>query len=120
MLAESITCRNETRGEAYERKGYIYSVQMVHLAMDGILALKQHIVLEENQSLDVLSSRINILRKSRSQGEFTSIILLSFWDSREALEQSADPRLQSDASHGEREYVLAFKSTASVCELVAH
>jgi SAM-dependent methyltransferase len=47
------TIRNETRGEAYERKGYLYSVPIVHLAMDSVLSLEQHIVLGENHFLDV-------------------------------------------------------------------
>jgi SAM-dependent methyltransferase len=45
--------RNETRGEEYERKGYLYSVPTVHLAMDRVLRLEQHIVLGENHFLDV-------------------------------------------------------------------
>lgn len=47
------TIRNETRGEEYERKGYIYTAPAVHLAMDSGFNLEQHIVLGENQFLDV-------------------------------------------------------------------
>ena len=47
------TIRNETRGEEYDRKGYIYTPPMVKLAMSKILQLEQHIVLDEHQFLDV-------------------------------------------------------------------
>jgi len=47
------TILNETRGEEYDRKGYIYTVPVVKLALDNILKLEQHIALEENQFLDV-------------------------------------------------------------------
>lgn len=51
------TIRNETRGEEYERKGYIYTLPMVQLAMSNILQLEQHITLEANQFLDVFVKR---------------------------------------------------------------
>ncbi len=47
------TIRNETRGEEYDRKGYIYSVPMVQLAMSDTLRLEQHIALDVDQFLDV-------------------------------------------------------------------
>lgn len=50
------TIRNETRGEQYERRGYLYSVPVVHLAMHHVLTLKQHIVLGENHFLDVFAN----------------------------------------------------------------
>jgi len=56
-LPESGACikiiRNETRGEEYERKGYIYTVPLVQLALACTLEIDQHIVLEENHFLDV-------------------------------------------------------------------
>lgn len=51
------TIRNETRGEEYERKRYIYTLPMVQLAMSDILQLEQHITLEANQFLDVFVKR---------------------------------------------------------------
>lgn len=45
--------RNESRGEEYERKGYIYTKPVVHLAMSNVLEPEQHIVLSENHFLDV-------------------------------------------------------------------
>jgi len=47
------TIRNETRGEAYDRKGYIYTPPIVRLAMDKMLTLEQHIGLDVNEFLDV-------------------------------------------------------------------
>lgn len=47
------TIRNETRGEEYERKGYIYTVPTVHLAMSNVLDLERHIVVDENVFLDI-------------------------------------------------------------------
>jgi SAM-dependent methyltransferase len=47
------TIRNETRSDEYDRKEYIYTVPMVELAMRGALELEQHIVLDENDFLDV-------------------------------------------------------------------
>ena len=47
------TIRNETLGEEYQRIGYIYTVPVVQLAMNGVLDLEQHIILEENHFLDV-------------------------------------------------------------------
>jgi SAM-dependent methyltransferase len=48
-----ITIRNEARGEAYDRKRYIYTVPVVHLVQPDRLTLDQHIVLGENHFLDV-------------------------------------------------------------------
>lgn len=45
--------RNETRGEEYERKGYIYTVPVISLALRDTLELHQHIILGENHFLDV-------------------------------------------------------------------
>lgn len=47
------TIRNETRGEEYNRKGYIYTVPMVQLAINNRMDLEQHILLDVNQFLDV-------------------------------------------------------------------
>jgi SAM-dependent methyltransferase len=47
------TIRNETRGEEYSRKGYIYTVPVVKLVTGNMLPLEQHIILEENHYLDV-------------------------------------------------------------------
>lgn len=47
------TIRNETRGEEYDRKGYIYTPPIVHLAMAHALVLEQHIALDAHQFLDI-------------------------------------------------------------------
>jgi hypothetical protein len=47
------TIRNDTRGEEYARRGYIYTVPVVQLITTNALELEQHIVLEENHFLDV-------------------------------------------------------------------
>lgn len=47
------TIRNETRGEVYDRRGYIYTVPTVHLAMSSALDAEQHLLLDENHFLDV-------------------------------------------------------------------
>lgn len=47
------TIRNETRGEEYERKGYIYTPPMVQLAMSNFLQLERRILLETDQFLDI-------------------------------------------------------------------
>jgi heme-degrading monooxygenase HmoA len=52
------------------------------------------------------------------QGEFTNVILLSFWESRIALEAFIDPQLQPEAGRDGRETLLAFESTAAVFEVV--
>jgi len=52
--------RNETRAEEYERKGYIYTVPVVQLALSNALELEQHIVLGENHFLDVFVEPIGI------------------------------------------------------------
>ena len=53
------------------------------------------------------------------KGEFASILLLSFWESRAALEAFVDPQLDPETSHVERELVLAFESTTTVYEVIA-
>jgi 2-polyprenyl-3-methyl-5-hydroxy-6-metoxy-1,4-benzoquinol methylase len=45
--------RNENRGKEYERKAYIYTAQVVCLAMSDVLKLKQHIVLDEDEFIDI-------------------------------------------------------------------
>jgi hypothetical protein len=52
------TIRNETRGEEYERKGYIYTVPAVHLAMSNVLNLEQHVVVDENVFLDTFIKQL--------------------------------------------------------------
>ena len=47
------TIRNEARGEEYDRKGYIYTVPTVHLALHSALDVEQHIILDENHFMDV-------------------------------------------------------------------
>jgi len=47
------TICNETRGEQYDRKGYIYTLPMVQLAMGNTLNLEKHIPLDTSQFLDV-------------------------------------------------------------------
>ena len=59
---------------------------------------------------------VQVLRET--QGEFTSVVLLSFWETRAALDAFADPQLQPEASRGERESLLAFESTAAVYEVM--
>jgi ubiquinone/menaquinone biosynthesis C-methylase UbiE len=51
---------NETRGQKYLRKGYIYTVPMVQLITCNDLELEQHMVLEENYFLDIF------IKKNRS------------------------------------------------------
>jgi SAM-dependent methyltransferase len=55
--ARLVAIRNETRGEEYERKSFIYTVPVVGLAMSDALEHEQHIILEENHFLDVFISR---------------------------------------------------------------
>jgi heme-degrading monooxygenase HmoA len=57
-----------------------------------------------------------VLRET--QGDYTSVILLSFWETRSGLDAFIDPQLQPEASRGERESLLAFESTAAVFEVV--
>ena len=45
--------RNETRGEEYERKGYIYTAPAVQLVMSAVLHLERHMAVDENVFLDV-------------------------------------------------------------------
>jgi SAM-dependent methyltransferase len=47
------TIRNEARCEEYDRKGYIYTVPTVHLALSSVLDVEQHIILDENHFMDV-------------------------------------------------------------------
>jgi len=49
---------------------------------------------------------------SDAQGELTVFLLLSFWDSRDALEKFSDPQL--DSENAERAKLLTFESTAAV------
>lgn len=50
----NIIC-NETRGEEYERRAYIYSVPVVKALTDVELSLEQHILLGENHFLDIFT-----------------------------------------------------------------
>lgn len=54
------TIRNETRGEEYERKGYIYTAPIVQLAMSNALELEQQITLDANQFLDVFVKVVDV------------------------------------------------------------
>lgn len=54
------TIRNETRGEEYERKSYLYSVPIVHLVMDSVLKREMHIALAENHFLDIFVRLTNL------------------------------------------------------------
>jgi ubiquinone/menaquinone biosynthesis C-methylase UbiE len=45
--------RNETRGVEYQRKGFIYTVPVVQLAMSDRLKLDRHIVIAENHFMDI-------------------------------------------------------------------
>jgi len=47
------TIHNETRGEEYDRRGYIYTPPIVELAMNNVLKLEQHVTLDTGQYLDV-------------------------------------------------------------------
>jgi SAM-dependent methyltransferase len=51
------TIRNEARAEEYDRKGYIYTVPTVHLALSSTLQLEQHIILGENHFMDIFSKQ---------------------------------------------------------------
>jgi SAM-dependent methyltransferase len=44
---------NQKRGEEYERKGYIYTVPIVRIAIGDAMELENHITLSENHFLDV-------------------------------------------------------------------
>lgn len=52
------TICNETRGEEYDRKGYIYTSPIVRLAMDEMLTQEQHIVLDVNEFMDVFTKMV--------------------------------------------------------------
>ena len=47
------TIRNETLGEEYERKGYIYTTATVRLALGDDFAVERHIPMEDNQFIDI-------------------------------------------------------------------
>jgi len=47
------TIRNETRGEEYERKSYVYTQPIVRLAAGQELTLERHVSLDTNEFLDV-------------------------------------------------------------------
>ena len=47
------TIRNETRGEEYDRRGYIYTPPMVLMAMSNFLQLERRLLLEAGQFLDI-------------------------------------------------------------------
>ena len=53
------TIRNEARGEEYDRKGYIYTVPTVHLALRSVLNVEQHILLDANHFMDVFGRQNN-------------------------------------------------------------
>lgn len=50
--------QNETRGEEYQRTGYIYTVPIVQTVMNSALDLESHIILGENHFLDVFVKTI--------------------------------------------------------------
>lgn len=52
-----------------------------------------------------------------AKGEFSTILLLSFWESRAMLEAFADPQLDPEISRLESEFLLASESTAAVYEV---
>lgn len=58
------TICNETRGEDYDRRGYIYTAPTVQLAMSNFLQLEQHISLDIDQFLDVFVKEIDVSRGS--------------------------------------------------------
>ena len=47
------TIRNETWGEEYDRKGFIYTPPIVSLAVDGVMKLEKRIRLDASQFLDM-------------------------------------------------------------------
>ena len=49
--------RNETRGEEYERRGYVYTAPIVRLALRDAFDLEQHIALDNDQFVDVFAKR---------------------------------------------------------------
>lgn len=55
------TIRNETRGEEYDRKGYIYTAPIVQVAMNNFLQLERRISLETDQFLDIFVSEADLL-----------------------------------------------------------
>ena len=57
------TIRNETRGEEYNRKGYIYTAPTVQLAINKTMDLEQHIPLDVNQFLDVFVRQAKHVKK---------------------------------------------------------
>mgnify|MGYP001283711392 CR=1 FL=1 len=53
-----------------------------------------------------------------AQREFAVFLILSFWESRAALEKFSDPQLDTNLSRQERGLLLAFESTATVYEIL--
>lgn len=49
--------RNETLGEEYTHTHHIYTAPIVHLLMNDLFNLEQHIILREDHFLDVFSKR---------------------------------------------------------------
>jgi ubiquinone/menaquinone biosynthesis C-methylase UbiE len=47
--------RNETRGEDYERKVYIYTAPIVCVTVGNTLELEEHITLDESQYIDIFN-----------------------------------------------------------------
>ena len=47
------TIRNETRGEEYDRMGFIYTPQLIQMAVDQSLELEKQILLEADQFLNI-------------------------------------------------------------------
>lgn len=47
------TIRNETRGQEYDRLGFIYTPQFIRLAVDPSLVLEKQILLEADQFLNI-------------------------------------------------------------------
>jgi heme-degrading monooxygenase HmoA len=62
---------------------------------------------EGNQSVFILQD---------AQGELIVFLLLSFWESRAALEKFSDPQL--DSENAERAQLLTFESTAAVLHVI--
>jgi hypothetical protein len=57
------TIRNETLGIEYERKGDIYTLPVVQLAVGNALSLEQHIVLGADHFLDVFINEADAPQK---------------------------------------------------------
>jgi heme-degrading monooxygenase HmoA len=52
-----------------------------------------------------------------AKGEFVTVLLLSFWESRAALDAFDDPQLYPEINREEREFLLASESAATVYEV---